>query len=135
MDRRQTPRIPDSSSAAVTILSAPSAPEIEGQTFFCLAANISEGGLMIRVGVPVPQGSIIEARVAFKEPIRSFNLVGRVAWVDPHGVPGHGFSLGIEFTSGNGRDLESWREVVNKKALYHGADELTFKPGADGDNA
>jgi hypothetical protein len=128
MDRRQTPRIPDGSSAAVTILSAPAAPELEGQTFFCLAENISEGGLMIRVGVPVPQGSVLEARVAFKEPIRSFNLTGRVAWVDPHGVPGRGFSLGIEFTSGKGRDVETWREIVNKKSLYFGADELTFTP-------
>lgn len=127
VDRRQSPRIPDNSSAAVTILSSPAAPELEGQTFFCLAANISEGGLMIRVGVPVPQSSIIEARVAFKQPIRSFNLVGRVAWVDPHGMPGRGFSLGIEFTSGKGRDMEAWREIVSKKALYHGADELTFQ--------
>ena len=131
MDRRQTPRSPDSSSAAVTIVSAPAAPELEGQTFFCLASNISEGGLMIRVGVPVPQGSAIEARVAFKEPIRSFNLMGRVAWVDPHGVPGRGFSLGIEFNAGKGRDLETWREIVNKKALYFGADELTFTPCKD----
>lgn len=129
IDRRQAPRISDGSSAAVTILSAPAAPELEGETFFCLAENISEGGLMIRVGVPVPQGSVVEARVAFTEPIRSFQMTGRVAWVDPHGVPGHGFSLGLEFTSGKGRDLEAWSEIVGRKALYFGADELTFTPG------
>jgi hypothetical protein len=128
MDRRDSPRIPDSSSVAVTVLAAPAAPELEGQTFICIAANISEGGLLMRVGVPVPQKSSVELRVAFTHPIRSFDLIGRVAWVDPHGVPGRGFQIGIEFTSGRGRDLESWREIVNQKILYYGADKLKVGP-------
>jgi Tfp pilus assembly protein PilZ len=128
MDRRDSPRIPDNSSVAVTVISAPAAPELEGQTFFCIAANISEGGLMIRVGIPVPHGSTIEMRVAFQQPVRSFDIVGKVAWVDPHGIAGRGFHIGIEFVSGKGRDLEVWREVVNRKILYYGADALKVVP-------
>lgn len=129
IDRRISPRIVEESNVVVTILDAPSAPELRGQTFFCRTGNISEGGIMIHVSAVVPQGATLSLRVAFTKPIRAFQLDGKVAWTAPTGKDGL-TPIGIEFTSGKGRDLETWQQIVNRKIHFHGAEILDAAPQA-----
>lgn len=123
IDRRISPRIVEESNVVVTILDSPAAPTLAGKTFFCRTSNIAIGGIMIYVSAIVPQGATLALRVAFTKPIRAFQLIGKVAWTAPTGqdnlVP-----IGIEFTSGKGRDLETWKQIVNQKAHFHGAEIL-----------
>jgi len=108
----------DRNSVAVTILSAPASPELEGETFFCMTHNISIGGLMIHLSTRVPQGSKMEMRIAFVEPIRSFLLVGRCAWTGEK--ERDGFPIGVEFVDDEEGALNTWKSIVEQKLLYRG---------------
>lgn len=117
-ERRQHTRMTDRNSVAVTILTAPASPELEGETFFCMTHNISIGGLMIHLSTRVPQGARMEMRIAFVEPIRSFFLVGRCAWTGEK--ERDGFPIGVEFQEGKEGDLDAWHSIVEQKLLYRG---------------
>lgn len=120
-ERRKHPRITDRNSVAVTVLDAPATPELKGSTFFCLTENISAGGIMLNVGTCVPTESMLELRVAFAHPIRSFDLTGRVVWVeDPD--EGANYPIGIEFTGARAGDLDAWRQIVTQKVSVRQAE-------------
>ncbi|MBL7115566.1 MAG: PilZ domain-containing protein [Kiritimatiellae bacterium] len=121
IDRRIAPRIVEESNVVVTVLDSPSAPTLAGKKFFCRTGNISTGGIMIYVSSAVPQGATLSLQVAFTKPIRAFQLTGKVAWTAPSG-PDNVTPIGVEFTSGKGRDLETWKQIVNQKAHFHGAE-------------
>ena len=123
IERRISPRIVEESNVAVTILDSPAAPTLAGKTFFCKIGNISTGGIMIYVSAIVPQGATLALRVASTKPIRAFQLTGKVAWTAATGQDNL-TPIGIEFTSGKGRDLEAWKQIVNQKAHFHGAEIL-----------
>lgn len=123
-DRRRYPRLPDRNSVAVTIVNVPAVPALEGKTYFCLTTNVSAGGIMLFVGTRVPPGSTMELRIAFREPIRSFEMTGRVAW-SGEGSADQGYPIGVEFVTGRAGDMEAWREIVARKIAFKGL------PGSD----
>jgi Tfp pilus assembly protein PilZ len=116
-DRRKYTRIDDRNSVAVTVVESEAAKEIEGQTFFCLTENISEGGIMLHVGTRVPEGSVLKLRIAFAHPIRSFDLTGRVVWIEPP-AEDKTCGLGVEFLEGKANDFDTWREIVRRKVGF-----------------
>jgi hypothetical protein len=103
---------------AVTVLSAPEVPDLEGMTFFCRTEDLSINGLRLHVHTHVPLGAMLDMRVAFKDPLRSFKLSGLVAWgrlIDRTSA----VELGIEFGDVPLVTLEPWKEIVAKKLAEH----------------
>jgi hypothetical protein len=120
-ERRIGKRVHEEAQAAVTVLAAENAAELENKTFFCPTENLSVTGLRLSVQVPVPVGSILELRIAFAKPLRSFQHSGRVVWIrrDDEGRLAH--ALGIEFTHVSAEVEDAWRDMISLKLKRQGA--------------
>jgi hypothetical protein len=119
-ERRTGKRVQEEAQAAVTVLSAEDAPELVNKTFFCPTENLSVTGLRLSVQANVPVGSVLELRIAFTQPLRSFQHTGRVVWIrkDDRGRLTH--ALGIEFTHVSIEVEDAWRDMIARKLKRQG---------------
>jgi hypothetical protein len=69
--------------------------------------NLSQGGLGIRVGQPLPTTGPVQIRFALPGTRRSMKMEGEVAWMDPRGNAGIRF---VETNQRSKRDLQLWLE-------------------------
>ena len=64
------------------------------------AVNISKGGLFVNTRSPLDVGSEVKLILSLPDGNSSFDLLGRVSWVNPPGTsggPGAAPGMGIEF--------------------------------------
>lgn len=120
-ERRSSKRVFEDAQVAVTVLAAEDAPQLVNKTFFCPTENLSITGLRLSVQVPVPVGSLLELRIAFSGPLRSFRHTGRVVWIrkDDDGRLTH--ALGIEFTHVASELEDAWRDMISRKLKRQGS--------------
>ena len=116
-DRRRFPRLPERDAAAVTIIEAPAAPDIQGTTFFAETQNISEGGILLHLPRFVPPRSELRMRIALRAPLRAFLITGSVAWSLAEAADGH-HATGIQFIGGHAGDFEAWQTIVAHKTRH-----------------
>jgi len=114
-DRRKDDRFREKAQVAVTVLSAPEAPDLVDRTFFCPTADLSLHGMRLSVHVSVPVGAVIQLRVAFVNPLRAFTHDGRVVWGRKDETGRHPFALGVEFPQLPPAEADAWRDMIERK--------------------
>lgn len=119
-DRRIDGRFSEEAQVAVTVLSAPEAPELVDRTFFCPTDDLSLHGMRLCVHVSVPVGALVQLRVAFIKPLRAFKHDGRVVWVRKDESGPHPYALGVEFPQLPPGEADGWQDMIERK--------LTIRP-------
>jgi len=111
-DRRASERVRDRNTVAVTIISAPEAPHLVNRTYFCTTDDISLCGIRLTSKQPMPGGANLVVRVAFHDPLCSFQHTGKIVWC----VPNEKHHLtGIELHRFEGADIVEWSAILQKK--------------------
>jgi hypothetical protein len=113
-NRRRHPRLSEEDRVAVTVLSAPDAPQLVNKTIFCSTADISAGGLRLNVRAPVPAKAVLILRVAFSSPLRAFRHVGHVVW-RRSAEQGNAVTMGVELDEAACPSIVAWRDVIARK--------------------
>jgi c-di-GMP-binding flagellar brake protein YcgR len=113
-ERRGEIRLGREDSVAVTVLSAPGVPDVEGRTFFCTTADVSVGGIKIVTDTRIPGSSVLEMRVAFSDPLQSFKHRGRVVWVSEM-EDAKQYAIGIELLDRSSNAMIQWSRLISTK--------------------
>jgi len=113
-ERRGETRLDSTDSVAVTVISAPGAEHLDGRTFFCVAADVSEGGIRLKMDTRVPGSTLMDIRVAFSDPLQSFKHRGRVVWVSEI-AEGTRYAVGIELMDRSSPAMNHWVRVIKSK--------------------
>lgn len=117
-DRRRWPRVEERSRIAVTVVSAPEAPHIESNCYYCWTQDISAGGLRFLVHSSVPLGAILKLQVIFEQPeTATFVHIGKVVWEQEFKDNGVQSSwLGVELTETLGGEdhIKQWRRIIDQ---------------------
>jgi hypothetical protein len=113
-ERRGEVRLGSADSVAVTVISAPGAERLNGRTFFCVASDVSEGGIRLKMDTRVPGSTLMDIRVAFSDPLQSFKHRGRVAWISEMAETAQ-FAVGIELLDRNSPAMRHWASVIKSK--------------------
>ena len=113
-ERRARARLQGSYRVAVTILTAPEAPRLVDDTFFCSTEDLSSGGLRIYTDRSVPVGTHLKLRIVFGWSYWEFSHTGRVVWVDEK-QKGRTYQLGVEFTNPPGAAQTAWADILESK--------------------
>jgi len=114
-ERRVDVRVDRTDSVAVTVVSAPGAEQLNGRTFFCLTADVSEGGIRLNMDTRVPGSTLMDIRVAFSDPLQSFKHRGRVVWVSEMAEVVR-YAVGIELLDRNSPEMQHWVRVIRAKS-------------------
>jgi hypothetical protein len=115
-ERRQHTRIKERDSVTVTVLSAPQAPPLENQKFFCTTSDLSETGISFHVHTDVPTGAVLEMKIELPDPPDVYVHQGTVVWtreVPEDLVLVH--VLGIKITATRGKREDQWRDAIRDK--------------------
>lgn len=116
-ERRKHKRYNERNRVVVTVLSAPNAPSIERQSYFCWTKNLSAEGMRFCVYSPVPAGAILRLEVLFDEPRDMFRHVGEVIWTKDVCEDDVFFTcMGIKITETLGGDSckERWAWAISR---------------------
>ncbi len=90
-ERRKYLRIPDRAEISYRILPNP-------KTSMFFTKDISQGGIRFFVGAIVPQNSLMEIRLTFKEIPFSFKTVVKTKWIKEDAY-GDRYEVGVEFVN------------------------------------
>lgn len=77
-------------------------------TLKCHSADLSRGGLRVRLSEAVPVGAELELWVRVASTRRNFYLTGDVRWCV---ADGERHEVGIRVTDGPGTDVRAWRKL------------------------
>ena len=120
-ERRTVPRVMESATVVVSILSAPQVKDLEGRAFCCRTADLSATGLRLSVPCQVPVGTAMRMVIAFSDPLRSFKQRGMVMWAREAQSDRYPFAIGVNFTDMSPAEISEWRTVVGMKLAQPGA--------------
>lgn len=81
----------------------------ERRTIRCRSADLSSGGLRVRIEDGLPVGTSVELWIKLPERERSCYLLGTVCWCAPVQT---GAEIGVEVQAGPGTDFEYWRAMT-----------------------
>lgn len=119
-DKRRHPRIEEQSRVSVTVIYAPAAAALEGQTFHCLTRDLSVEGLRFCVHSPVPVGTRLWLAVDFDEISEHFQHLGEVKWVqERHEGVLVAKMIGVRLleTEGGPEAAARWKRLLLQKNL------------------
>jgi Tfp pilus assembly protein PilZ len=94
----------------VEVQSVPQSGALEGSKMVCLTRDISLTGMCIYTGMELPTGSNLLLDLELGNPVRHFNLLGKVIWSAPDSDVGR-FKTGIHLTKLPG-DTGAWHAAV-----------------------
>ncbi len=100
---------------SVEVHSAPGSAALEGNTMNCQARDISITGMCIYSRIPLPAGSSLLLNIELGNPIRQFNLLGKVIWSDMDQDSGQ-FKTGIHLVK-LPEDIAAWQTAVIQKLI------------------
>ncbi len=114
-DRRLHPRTMCRNRVAVTVISAPEAPQIESRTYYCWTHDLSASGLRFSVHTKVPVGAILKLEIIFDTPREVFRHIGKVVWQQAccdEGVMSSMLGVHITETLGGDVRFSFWRHCI-----------------------
>ena len=133
-DHRKFPRVQEEADVTVCIQSSPEALDLEGRIFSCNSYDVSLGGVMLVVDIPVPVGSLdvtlggvmlvvdipvpvgslLELEIVFNHSSERYWHIGNVVWVgEVEGSPDW-YHIGIRFDTAKNPQFSSWQSAVSK---------------------
>lgn len=109
-ERRQDPRIENSSVLDLKILFASETPGLLGKNISGSTVDISVSGLGLLVDIDVPVKSTLDVRITLKGEFKKYFLSGKVRWCRPSVEEGM-YALGVALHERTDvdTDLESWK--------------------------
>ena len=115
-ERRHEPRAKIEGEVNVRVQLVPEAPDLEGQTFPSLLADVSLGGLQLDVGTDIPVGSLLMLEIVFAGSLEKYWHIGKVMWkvesTDESGEDKPHYRIGIAFKPFANTELETWDLAV-----------------------
>ena len=113
-DHRKFSRAQEKADVSVRVQSSPEASELEDRVFSCRSFDVSLGGIMLWVDIPVPVGSLLELEIVFNHSSDRYWHVGNVVWVgEVEGSP-YRYHIGIRFDTVENLQFSSWQSAVSK---------------------
>lgn len=110
MERRQHARIERNEQLFIQFADVPGAPELAGHTEACRSADVSAGGLCLRLSKLLPRDTRIDVWIAVGDREDKYFLSGHVAWCAYK--PGREFyEIGVSLHAARGTDLERWAQL------------------------
>jgi len=113
-EQRKSPRVQEKADVSVRVLTSPEVPDLEGKVFPFHSVNISLGGVMLWVDIPVPVGSYIELLIDLKHASNQFWHMGNVVWVEDDVGTINGHYIGIKFTMLTNAQFYAWQEEMSR---------------------
>ncbi len=113
-DHRKFSRVQEKAAVSVRVLTSPEVPDLENKVFPFHSVNISLGGVMLWVDIPVPVGSYIELLIDFDHPSDQFWHKGNVVWVEDDVGTTNWHYIGIKFTMLTNAQFYTWQEEISR---------------------
>ena len=119
VNRRQHPRIEYRQKVEIKLYSVEGHPELTDKMIIGHTADISEGGLGIRIDKQIPVGTAVKLRIFVVDPPSAFLQQGTVRWaLQEEG--GWRCFVGVEFTGSSPEHMEEWLRLVRHIAFHKG---------------
>jgi hypothetical protein len=128
-EKRAHPRLETEEFVMVTVESASSNPELEGESFHCLMKDLSAGGLQFTIFVEPPVGAVLHLYIAFQKPVRAFRHIGRVVWTKSN-MEDETYAVGVEFTDTPRDVFTAWKNLMDHMIGHEGSGGVSgSRPG------
>jgi hypothetical protein len=114
-EQREHPRIDERKRVSITVLAAPDAPNLEGNTFFCWTRDISAGGLKFCVHSRVPVGARLKLQISLAGTAATFQHIGRVMWLqefEEASLVSNWLGIKIMETLGGPEKATAWNDMI-----------------------
>lgn len=112
-NRRQHPRVEYQHRVEIKLYHVAGQPDLTNRTLSGQTADISAGGVGLRLDRDIPVGTEVRLRLFIEDPPSAFLHRGIVRWTLKD-EKGENFFIGIEFTGGSPEHMEEWRRVVRQ---------------------